>query len=71
MLAHAGHNLAVRFVPLADSVQHGDPVVTTLYVVAAIVVLLATGSRWLSPTHRFPLGWAQNGRRTDEHRSPT
>jgi hypothetical protein len=49
MLAHAGHNLAVRFVPAADSVQHGDPVVATLYVVAAIAVVLATRSRWLSP----------------------
>jgi membrane protease YdiL (CAAX protease family) len=49
MLAHAGHNLAVRFVPVADSVQHGDPVVATLYVVAAIAVVLATRSRWLSP----------------------
>jgi len=49
MLAHAGHNLAVRFVPAADSVQHGDPVVATLYVVAAIAVVLATRSLWLRP----------------------
>ena len=49
MLAHAGHNLAVRFVPLANSVQHGDPVVATLYVAAAIAVVIATRSRWLSP----------------------
>ena len=48
MLAHAGHNLAVRFVPVADSVQHGDPVVTTLYVVAAVIVVVATGGHWTS-----------------------
>jgi len=54
MLAHAGHNLAVRFVPLADSVQHGDPVVTTLYAVAAAIVLIGTGYRWLSRTHEYP-----------------
>lgn len=54
MLAHAGHNLAVRFVPAADSVQHGDPVVAGLYVLAAAVVVLATRSRWLSPTSIGP-----------------
>jgi membrane protease YdiL (CAAX protease family) len=54
MLAHAGHNLAVRLVPPADSVQHGDPVVTSLYVVAAVVVVLWAGSRWLSRFHEFP-----------------
>lgn len=47
MLAHAGHNLAVRFVPLADSVQHGDPVVASLYVLAAIIVLMTLGPRRL------------------------
>jgi uncharacterized protein len=52
MLAHAGHNLAVRFVPPADSVQHGDPVVAMLYVVAAVAVVVATRSRWLSPPPR-------------------
>jgi len=56
MLAHAGHNLAARLVPAADSVQHGDPVVATLYIVAAIVVVLATRSRWLSPLPR----WSQD-----------
>ena len=56
MLAHAGHNLAVRFVPAADSVQHGDPVVATLYVVAAIAVVLATRSLWLRPLPR----WSQD-----------
>lgn len=60
MLAHAGHNLAVRFVPVADSVQHGDPVVATLYVVAAIVVVLATISRWLSPTPRWSQDSSEN-----------
>jgi membrane protease YdiL (CAAX protease family) len=50
MLAHAGHNLAVRFVPLADSVQHGDPVVASLYVVAAIVVVFVPGYSWWKPS---------------------
>jgi uncharacterized protein len=54
MLAHAGHNLAVRFVPPADSVQHGDPVVTGLYVLAAIAVIAWAGSRWLSRIHQYP-----------------
>ena len=54
MLAHAGHNLAVRLVPPVDSVQHGDPLVTSLYVVAAVVVVLLAGSRWLSRFHEFP-----------------
>jgi membrane protease YdiL (CAAX protease family) len=56
MLAHAGHNLAVRFVPAADSVQHGDPVVATLYVVAAILVVLVTRPRWLRPTPQIASG---------------
>jgi uncharacterized protein len=54
MLAHAGHNLAVRFVPVADSVQHGDPIVAMLYVLAAIVVVLATRSRWLRAPSSTP-----------------
>lgn len=54
MLAHAGHNLAVRFVPPADGVQHGDPVVTGLYVVAAVAVVVWAGSRWLSRIHHSP-----------------
>ena len=54
MLAHAGHNLAVRFVPLASSVQHGDPVVASLYALAAAAVILGSGSRWLSRRHMFP-----------------
>ena len=54
MLAHAGHNLAVRFVPSADSVQHGDPVVATLYVVAAITVAVTTGSRLMSGRGALP-----------------
>jgi uncharacterized protein len=54
MLAHAGHNLAVRFVPTADSVQHGDPVVTGLYVLAAMAVIAWAGSRWLSRIHQYP-----------------
>ena len=54
MLAHAGHNLAVRFVPLAGSVQHGDSVVTGLYALAAVAVLVGFGSRWLSRVHEYP-----------------
>ena len=54
MLAHAGHNLAVRFVPLADSVQHGDPVVTALYALAAAAVVVTVGSQWLSRIHEYP-----------------
>src|SRR5439155_18077184 len=53
MLAHAGHNLAFRFVPLADSVQHGDSIVAMLYVLAAIVVVLATSSQWLRPPRPY------------------
>jgi len=53
MLAHAGHNLAVRFVPVADSVQHGDSIVAMLYVLAAIVVVLATSSQWLRPPRPY------------------
>ena len=54
MLAHAGHNLAVRFVPLADNVQHGDPVVTGLYTLAAATLVVVTGHRWLSRSHEYP-----------------
>src|SRR5439155_487610 len=43
-------------IPGADSVQHGDPVVATLYVVAAIAVVLATRSLWLRPLPR----WSQD-----------
>ncbi len=54
MLAHAGHNLAARLVPLADSGAHGDPVVAGLYALAALVVLLTFGGRWLSRLRAFP-----------------
>lgn len=54
MLAHAGHNLAVRFVPLADSVQHGDLVVTGLYALAAAAIVVGFGGRWLSRVHDYP-----------------
>ncbi len=40
--------------PLADSVQHGDPVVTSLYALTAASVLIGTGSRWLSRVHEYP-----------------
>lgn len=54
MLAHAGHNIAARIVPAAGSGNHGDPVVAGLYAVAAIAVVVATGSRWLTRSHLFP-----------------
>lgn len=54
MLAHAGHNLAARFVPSAASVQHGDPVVTMLYVMAAIAVVAPAISGWLMPATSPP-----------------
>ena len=54
MLAHAGHNVAARFVPLADSVQHGDPIVTGLYALAAVAVVVGAGSRWLSRVQEYP-----------------
>ena len=48
MLAHAGHNIAVRLVPLDATLQHGDPIVTLLYGLAAAIVVAVTGPRWLS-----------------------
>ena len=48
MLAHAGHNIAVRLVPLDATLQHGDPIVTLLYGLAAAIVVALTGPRWLS-----------------------
>lgn len=54
MLAHAGHNLAVQVVPAASGVQHGDPVVAGLYLVAALIVLVLMGPHWLSQVHEFP-----------------
>jgi membrane protease YdiL (CAAX protease family) len=54
MLAHAGHNLADRFFPAASNVQHGDPVVTGLYVIAALAVIAVARPYWLSPVHEFP-----------------
>jgi membrane protease YdiL (CAAX protease family) len=54
MLAHAGHNIAVRIVPAADSVNHGDPVVASLYAVAAAAIVLMAGSQWLTRSHVFP-----------------
>ncbi len=48
MLAHAGHNIAVRLVPLDATLQHGDPVVTLLYGLAAAIVVAVTGPRWLN-----------------------
>ena len=53
MLAHAGHNVAARLVPLADSVQHGDPVVTGLYALAAVAVVVGAGTRWLSRVQEY------------------
>lgn len=54
MLAHAGHNVAVRIIPLAASVNHGDAVVAILYAVAGAAVVFAFGSRWLSRQHDYP-----------------
>ena len=54
MLAHAGHNIAVRLVPLDTTVQHGDPVVTLLYGVAAAIVVVLTGPRWLNRRRTYP-----------------
>jgi len=48
MLAHAGHNIAVRLVPLDATLQHADPVVTLLYGLAAAIVVVLIGPRWLS-----------------------
>jgi len=54
MLAHAGHNLAVRFVPFSTSIQHGDPVTTILYAIVAAVVVGFAGARWLSRQRDYP-----------------
>ncbi|MDQ6794959.1 MAG: CPBP family intramembrane metalloprotease [Chloroflexota bacterium] len=54
MLAHAGHNLAANFVPLAGVGNHADPITAALYVAAAIVVLALAGPRWLSRIHEYP-----------------
>ena len=48
MLAHAGHNIAVRVVPLPPGTQQGDPVTALLYVAAAVLVVLFYGANWLS-----------------------
>ena len=48
MLAHAGHNIAVRMVPAADSVTHGDLVVAGLYAAAAAAIVIGAGGRWLT-----------------------
>jgi len=55
MLAHAGHNIAVRLVPLDATVQHGYPVVTLLYVLAAMTVVALAGPQWLSRKRTYPL----------------
>jgi membrane protease YdiL (CAAX protease family) len=54
MLAHAGHNIAVRLVPPDATLQHGDPVVTLLYVLAAVSVVALTGPRWLNRRRIYP-----------------
>jgi membrane protease YdiL (CAAX protease family) len=54
MLAHAGHNIAVRLVPLDATLQHGDPVVTLLLGLAAAIVVALTGPRWLNRRRRYP-----------------
>jgi len=54
MLAHAGHNLAANFVPIAGVGNHADPITAALYVVAAALVLAMAGPRWLSRIHEYP-----------------
>jgi CAAX protease family protein len=54
MLAHAGHNVAVRIVPLEATINHGDAVVAILYAVVAAALVVAFGSRWLSRRHDYP-----------------
>ena len=54
MLAHAGHNIAVRMVPAADSVTHGDLVVASLYAAAAAAIVIGAGGRWLTRRRVFP-----------------
>jgi uncharacterized protein len=54
MLAHAGHNLAANFVPLAGVGNHADPITAALYVAAGVLVLALAGPRWLSRVHEYP-----------------
>lgn len=66
MLAHAGHNIAVRLVPLDATLQHGDPVVTLLYCLAATIVVALTGGRWLNRKRTYPT----IGSNTEDFRKP-
>ena len=62
MLAHAGHNIAVRLVPLDATLRHGDPIVTLLYGLAATIVVAMTGGRWLNRKRTYPtIGSRQGG----------
>ena len=54
MLAHAGHNLAANFVPLAGVGNHADPITAALYAVAGVLVLALAGPQWLSRIHEYP-----------------
>ncbi len=47
MLAHAGYNLGIRLVPSVTG-DHADPFVVGVFAVAALVVAVMTGPRWLS-----------------------
>jgi membrane protease YdiL (CAAX protease family) len=66
MLAHAGHNIAVHLVPLDATLQHGDPVVTFLYGLAATIVVALAGPRWLNRKRTYPTV----GSNTEELRKP-
>lgn len=47
MLAHAGYNLGIRLVPSVTG-DHADPFTVAMFVLAALVVVVATGPRRLS-----------------------
>ena len=53
MLAHAGYNLGIRLVPSVTG-DHADPFAVAMFVLAALVVVAATGPRWLTRGHPRP-----------------
>ena len=55
MLAHAGHNIAARVVPLPDGTQQADPVTALLYVAVAAIVVMIYGANGLSRASASPL----------------
>jgi membrane protease YdiL (CAAX protease family) len=54
MLAHAGHNIAARVVPLPGGTQQADPVTALLYVAAAVMVVVFYGAKGLSKVSAYP-----------------